>query len=471
MHRRVIAGHAKACRSCSPFPEDGNPEPEYWRTERSTSGRDDEAWETIRHLGSGRARGGIRRWSPNFGAGFQAAQERPIQMASLRNNLAQQEAQTALTRQQATMVQTPYGPLPAGLAKAMFPALINAGSREKVQGMKGSTAESIQGQKSETAENVAGTAAGARTGAAEIGAGARVKAAQIGQGMMVDVPQDLQDQFGAPPKLPLTQLNKLESAANRPLTVVAGANDSYVVNKRTQKKTPLGVGNRGIGTVLARPVQAADPNNPGQTVYMPAGQAMATGAAGSQSASVQVPKAAMKSEVPTKIGDQKVAFNTMIQHAALLRSAAHALANGDMQTLNGLENKFKNEFGTPGPITAAAIADAYKGEVSNVINKGHITDQGNERIAHTLDPNRQNYAQMDSVLGAYQALAQSKMNMLDKQEQAVINKSQPKKQSVSSAPTPQTHVFDPQAWKSANPQGDINAAIRQAKAQGYQVKQ
>src|SRR5439155_1102525 len=111
------------------------------------------------------------------------------------------------------------------------------------------------------------------------------------------------------------------------------------------------------------------------TVYMPAGQAMATGASGSQSASVQVPKAAMKAEVPSKIGDQKVAFTTMIQHAELLREAAKALKNGDVRTLAGLKNAFKNEFGYSGPITATAIADAYGGEVTNVISKGHMTDK------------------------------------------------------------------------------------------------
>jgi hypothetical protein len=160
---------------------------------------------------------------------------------------------------------------------------------------------------------------------------------------------------------------------------------------------------------------------------------MSTGAAGPQSASVQVPRQAMKAAVPTKIGDLNVAFDTMDQHATLLRQAVHALANGDMQTLNGLQNKFKNEFGSSGPITASAIADAYKGEVSNVINKGHITDQGNEKIAHTLDPNRQNYSQMDSVLGAYQALARSKMSMLNKQTTKAVSASQPNKPAAKGA--------------------------------------
>ena len=50
----------------------------------------------------------------------------------------------------------------------------------------------------------------------------------------------------------------------------------------------------------------------------------------------------------------------------------------------------------------------------------------------------------------------------------------PGQQQVSSPqaqPAPQTHVFDPAAWKAKNPQGDVNAAIAAAKQQGYEVKQ
>lgn len=192
-----------------------------------------------------------------------------------------------------------------------------------------------------------------------------------------------------------------------------------------ETKTDPGIA-RAIAFAANRPVQIIDPNNPNQVKYDSAGNAIKTGAATPASASFTTNKAELKSELPTKIGDQKVAFTTMIQHAQLLRDAAKALDNGDVQTLAGLKNTFKNEFGYEGPITASAIADAYKGEVSNVINKGHITDQGNEKIAHTLDPSKQNYQTLDSVLGAYQNLAQSKMNMLNKQIQATQDKAQGK---------------------------------------------
>lgn len=43
-------------------------------------------------------------------------------------------------------------------------------------------------------------------------------------------------------------------------------------------------------------------------------------------------------------------------------------------------------------------------------------------------------------------------------------------QADQPAPSPQTHVFDPQQWKAANPKGDVNAAIESATKQGYKIK-
>lgn len=134
--------------------------------------------------------------------------------------------------------------------------------------------------------------------------------------------------------------------------------------------------------------------------------------------------AVAKSEVPTAIGNQKVAFNTAIAHADLLQQAAAALKNGDSQTLNGLKNRFKNEFGESGPITAQAIADAYTREVTSVISKGHMTDSEIGTVGKTIDTNRQNIGQIGSVIGAYKALAQSKMDQLQKQEDSALKRTQ-----------------------------------------------
>lgn len=376
------------------------------------------------HILGGAAQGA----AAGFGT-YNAAQgaDRAIQMEQLpyqrimaAQNLQKEIAQTNAVKQQSLMVNTPYGPMPASMAKVMFPALIRAG---------------------------------ATTGAAQISAGAKVQAAQIGKKFMavpnvglfdtstkqvvpgtaqgVTVTPEIAQEYGLPDDflgkpMSLSNLSSLERAQNQQFTTVQGENGPAIVNKKAAAKgrpgavTSLGIGNPGMG----KPLQVGDANNPGETTFATGAQAVRQGLPGTQSASVSVPKAAATAEVPTKIGDQKVAFTTMIQHAQLLRDAARALNNGDNQTLAGLKNSFKNEFGYAGPITSTAIADAYKGEVSNVINKGHITDTGNEKIAHTLDPTRQNYQTIDSVLSAYQSLAQSKMNMLNQQKQNAVKQSQ-----------------------------------------------
>lgn len=370
--------------------------------------------------------------SSGAGTGFEAGYTLPWQRESQQAQVAQQQAQTSVLQSEGGTVNVPgIGPMPGWLAKQLGPAYLRAGSAETVQGMKGTTAQ-----------DVAGISAGARTGAAQIGADARIKAAQLGLGPIAQVPQDLQDQFGLPAELPLRMLNQAETAANKPLTVVQGENGPSVINKQdVMNGKPGSTKSTGLGSPrLGGPIQVADPNSPGNTRIETAGQAVNQGAAGSQSASVQVPKAAEKSAVPSNIGDLKVGFTTMIQHADLLRRAAKALNNGDTQTLNGLENSFKNEFGYSGPITATAISDAYQGEVTNVISKGHITDQESKKVGNTLDPSKQNYATIDSVLSAYQALAQSKMDMLNKQTDSAVNASQPKRPG-SSAPPPNSDPF------------------------------
>lgn len=388
------------------------------------------------HILAAAGQGALAGWGQgSAGAGAQQAREVPIQMAQQRQQMAQGQAQTQLLQSQSQMVPTPYGPMPAGLAKLMFPAMIRAGATTGAAQI-GATSR----------ENAAETAAGSRTGAAEIGAKARVTAAQLGLGPMASVPQDLQDQFGLPAQLPLRMLNQAESAQNRPLTVVQGETGPSIVNKPAAAKgkpgasKSLGLGAPRLGGV----VQVGDPNNPGGTIMTTGGQAVRGNMAGTQSASVQVPKAAARSEVPTNIGNQKVAFTTAIQHADLLRQAVKALNNGNQQTLNGLKNRFANEFGATGPITAQVIADAYGREVTSMLSKGHMTDSEIATVGSTVNPLKQNYAQIDGVLNGYQALAKSKMNMLNQQKQNAIGLSQPNKgvgaSPAASPPQGATHI-------------------------------
>jgi hypothetical protein len=359
--------------------------------------------------------------------GFEAGYELPWQREQKQLGLQQQEAQVGATKAQSQLIQTPNGPIPAWLAKTVLPAQIKeqaetgsaqigAQSREKVAQGAQQTQQQIHRYvpvpgvglfDTQTRQTMPGTEQGIIV-TPEIAADH-------------NLPQEF---IGKPMKLTdLASVQRSEVFANVPQMTAQGP---IVVNRKTSTATPVtGLGGQRFSPpALASPREVADVNNPGQTITMSGAQAI--GQPGVQSASVQVPKKAAAAEVPTQIGNQKVAFTTMIQHAELLRQAARALSNGDVQTLAGLKNAFKNEFGYSGPITAKAISDAYGGEVTNVIAKGHITDAEMAKTGKTLDPSKQNFKTINDVLNAYQALAQSKMNMLNQQKNAAVNASQPK---------------------------------------------
>jgi hypothetical protein len=385
----------------------------------------------LRAAGTG---GIVGSTQPTFGTGFEAAQQNTNQQ--INQNLQQQQARMGIEQARANigMVNTPWGPMPMGLYRSILPKVLPAQ-------IAGESRENVADTRADASRDVAGTNADSRMAVARFNAASKEKAAALAGPNSTLVDAKFAQDHNIPPEFIGTRIKVTDMAALNRSTLfdnvpVQTGDGEVIVNRRTGIATKVKDqnGNPTTPVAWATPKEVADPDNPGQTKFMTTGQAMAQGAQGTQSAAVQVPRQAMKAEMPTKIGDQKVAFTTMVQHADLLRRAAKALNNGDIQTLSGLENAFKNEFGYAGPITASAIADAYKGEVANVINKGHITDTGSEKIAHTLDPTKQNYETIDSVLGAYQGLAQSKMNMLNQQEQAAIDRAQAKKGKTGSTP-------------------------------------
>lgn len=370
------------------------------------------------------------------GAGF--TQSLPLQAQLGQQELKQKQAQTKLTESQSEMVQTPYGPLPATLAKMIFPALITTQGKQNVANTLVQGRQNVANTQAQSAQNVANInkrfIAVPNVGVLDTqkvnANGEPALIPDSAQGM--EITQEHIDDYHLPQallgqRMTATQLAQWERAQNQQEATVYGQNGPALVNKQTKQVTPLGQGNPGMG----KPLEVADPDHPGQTLITTG--AKGQGMAGKSSASVQVPKAAAIAEVPTKIGDQKVAFSTAIQHADLLRRAAKALDNGNAQTLSGLENAFANEFGSSGPITARAVADAYGDEVTKMLASGHLTDTSMGKTARTIDPNKQNYQQIDSVLKAYQALAQSKMDNLNKQKQNAVNQSQPNKGGVTAS--------------------------------------
>jgi hypothetical protein len=355
------------------------------------------------------ATGGRR--SGGAGMGFEAGYTLPWQRA-------QELAQTQVAQQQAAPVPTPYGALPGWLAKTAYPSIIRGESAQQVQGMKGLSAQQIQAMKGQTAEDVAAKQtrfkAVPNVGLYDTETHTVVPGTQ--QGITV-TPEIVQD-YNLPPEflgkpMTLAGLSSLEGAQARQTVPVQGAAGPALVNKKTGKTQSLGLGSPGVAAAQAKPLQvAANPENPGDITYAPAGQAMSQGLAAPGSAATQTAKATARAIAPGgKVGEEVNAFSTAIQHADLLRSAVSALNNGDEQTLNSLKNRFKTEFGVAGPITAQAIADAYQREVVGMLSKGHMTDSEVGSVGKTLSVGRQSPEQTLGVIDAYRALAQSKMNV------------------------------------------------------------
>lgn len=144
--------------------------------------------------------------------------------------------------------------------------------------------------------------------------------------------------------------------------------------------------------------------------------------------------------------DQKIAFNTAIQHADLLRQAAQAVNNGDIRTINSIKNSLASEFGDADYTNLQAIANAYNHEVTSVISKGHMTDTEVKSGGQTL-PLNSNFGTINKVLGSYQALMKSKMNMLQQQIQQGQKGSQGINQPNTRDTVQPTHRYNPQTGK------------------------
>jgi hypothetical protein len=117
-----------------------------------------------------------------------------------------------------------------------------------------------------------------------------------------------------------------------------------------------------------------------------------------------------------KGGEEALAFQTAIQHADLLKKAAQALNNGDTRTLNSLKNTLATEFGDADLTNFNAIKHVYENEVQKMIAGSHITDAELKKNDASL-PDNANFETTMKVLNSYQALAQSKLSLRQKQEQ------------------------------------------------------
>ena len=343
------------------------------------------------------------------GTGFEAGFQLPFLRAQQQNELLKGQAEAGLAQAGLQPVQTPYGNLPAALApKILTPAL-------NYEGRVGAANIGAQG----------------RVESSQIGAQSRENVAKINQGQAIPVDETTARLAGFPElagqsagRATWTNINKVLEARGYRVQDMGqnGTGDNegmWLMDRagnRVRQVSPNSLTfQRGASFAQNRPEVVTDPNDPGYAYYTTAANAMRNNLPAPQGAATTAAKREATSEVPTKIGDQKVAFNTAIQHADLLKQAVTALNNGNQTTLNSLANRFNAEFGGSGPVTAQAIADAYGREVTKMLTGGHLTDSEVGTIGSTLNVNRQSPQQTLGVINAYRALAQSKLNVLGQQ--------------------------------------------------------
>jgi len=394
------------------------------------------------HILAGAAQGALAGWGTgNPGAGAAAAREIPFQQAQQANELALQRAGLQ-------PAETPYGPMPASLAVKVFPSMIRANASLGVQGLRGQTQEDIEKQRAASAQNVAQInkrfivvpGVGVYDTALKTGKEGQESPALLpGTSQSITVTPELAQEYQLPAEfvgkpMKLTDLAAVQRSSVFHMAVQTGEGP-VVVNRRTAQGQPVMVnGQRASSPAMAGLIEVPDPNNPGQTMIVrkeavaggagggtpaqPAGGGTKTPAQpfmGKGSATHQAAVAVTKSAIAGKIGEEINAFNTALQHANLLESAARALNNNDPQTINSLKNRLKAEFGATGPIDARVINEAYNREITKMLSSNHITDNEIKEAGGSLDATGFTLDQTLHALDVYRALAGSKMRMRQQQ--------------------------------------------------------
>lgn len=326
------------------------------------------------------------------GAAIGAPYQQSLERYQLGNQGALQQAQAGQTSAEAQltseraklagqMVTLPNGMMvPYEMAQKMAPALFSAQGRVQA----------------------------AQT-AGELG----IQREQVRQGIPIPISEEERQQLNLPPgttSLPLEQYKKAVGAQTSKLTNVRGANDEFQLNKLTGKKTALGVGNPQIAAKMAGAVQVADPNNPGNTKYVPMGEAIRQGMAGASSASVKVPASVMKDFTSGTSAKTLNSFNTATDHLKILSDLGDALDNGNYPRINAFANKFATATGGAAPTTFNMAKQAVAGEIAKTF-KGVATEGEIESINKTLS-DAQSPAQMKGAINTALTLMNSKRQAL-----------------------------------------------------------
>lgn len=174
--------------------------------------------------------------------------------------------------------------------------------------------------------------------------------------------------------------------------------------------------NTAVQRLTSRPVQVIDPNDPDNTVYETAGQAMATGAHGTGGLGFSTKKMLQRDFTSGKDSHTLNSFNTAEEHLQQLQTAADALNNGNLPMLNQAGNAYAAATGSAAPTNFAAVKNAVAGEVGKTFQGGAVTE-GERGALDAAINGASSPAQLNGVIQQYRQLMQSKRSALQQQYQ------------------------------------------------------
>jgi hypothetical protein len=409
------------------------------------------------------ARGAIAGYGyGNAAQGAAAAREVPFQEAEQRAQLQQQGAQTALTREQASMVPTPYGPMPLGMARYVFPSLINAGAKVQSANIGAQSRESVANTNAVSRMNVE-----------------QMKFA-IQNGQIAHVEDGLDPTTGQPAKIGYTRTGQLvgvlpgsfPSSAYLPKATDTtdfreDVNGNIVaLPKRTtsQPVFPGGVAPSSAGGAASPAPQGDSPRGASQPrgpriVAQGRVPAMVTGSMpdGTQVAGTPAELSAVGATGVTKLegsnASQVSIARQMTAPGGLFDLAQKDLAKfkpGELDALGSRWNEFlAGSVGTGDP-RYVALRTHVNGLLGTALMQAHGVRGKTmaEHFQNIADAGQMNQATLSAALDA---------------EKQYVN------EKAMRPPSPSSHIFSLSAWQAANPHGDPAAAKAFALKQGYQV--
>lgn len=323
------------------------------------------------------------------GTAFQAGYQLPFTRAMQPLQLQQQQAETGLAQAGLQPVQTPYGNMPAALAsKILTPYL---GAQGRVQAAQTAGQYRLAGEQEQAQSRVQSAEIQKRfipvpnVGLFDTQSRQVIPETQQGITVTPEIAADYQlpTQFiGKPMSLQnLAAVQRSSVFENMPQMTAQGP---IVTNRRNATAKPVTGpnGERYSPPALASPREVGDPNNPGQTMNVPAGQSF--GMPGVQSASVQAPRGVAKDFTSGQSSRSLNAIATAREHMKIFRSTAQDLNNGNVRAFNKLGNAISVQFGDDNVTNFNIAKQFFSGEVGKAVVAGGGTEGERSQLADAI---------------------------------------------------------------------------------------